>query len=277
MKSRFSRLALGKHGKAVSLVLMYALLLVFGWASGIERLRSRNLEMRQDLLRQVTRIASYIDPALARGLGFTPADAGTWAFGELCSRLRFLSRSIPGSGVYTLARRGDRYYFGPESYEAGHPLASPSGTGYLEVPAAARSGFEEGRSFTLGPYDDGYGSFVSAYAPVHDPQDNSVIMFLGVDIPAGLWKARVASAMRDSLLLTFGLIAFITLAAVMISWRNKRYGMETLKFRAWVVVPTIAALVTGLALLGGRGFLAKTGCRQARYGSLHGEGAPDLG
>lgn len=147
--------------------------------------------LREALLNQAQSIAQTIDVEQARTLTFTAADADLPAFQRLRAHLVNYHTAIDCRGIYTLALRDGELVFGPESYASDDPQASPPGTVYREPSAQDRAVFQIARAFTGGPWDDEYGTFISALAPVLDPRSGQVLMAIGLDIEATAWQATL--------------------------------------------------------------------------------------
>jgi PAS domain S-box-containing protein len=236
--------------KAVMFAATLGLLLALGWWVGELRARSTDAEMRKNLLRQTVSIAKTINPELARKLTFTAADKGTPAFDQLREQIIAAGKSFPQRGIYSLVLREGTIFFGPENYPENDPMASPSGTVYKQPPAEFLPVFKDKRPVTVGPVTDEYGTFVSAVAPVLDPNSDEVLMVVAVDILADDWQARLKAARHGPLLAILALMPLLTGAAAAIRWRNRRMKPDTLKFRVWVVAPTALAMLGGLMLYG---------------------------
>ncbi|MDO8945503.1 MAG: cache domain-containing protein, partial [Desulfobacterales bacterium] len=235
--------------QAVTFAATLGLLLALAWWVGELRARSTDTEMRKNLLRQTVSIAKTINPELARKLTFTAADKGTPAFDQLCEQIIATGKGFPQRGIYSLVLREGTIFFGPENYPENDPMASPSGTVYKQPPAEFLPVFKDKRPVTVGPVTDEYGTFVSAVAPVLDPNSDEVLMVVAVDILADDWQARLKAARHGPLLAILALMPLLTGAAA-IRWRNRRMKPDTLKFRVWVVAPTALAMLGGLMLYG---------------------------
>lgn len=234
--------------QVISLTAMLALLLALGWWSGELRARSLDAEMRKDLLRQAAEIANTVNPAMARQLTFTEADKDSPVFEQLRKHLIAAGRLRQQRGIYSMALREGRLFFGPENYAENDPMASPPGTVYRYPPAEFIRIFSTKRSAAVGPVTDEYGTFVSAGAPVLDPYSKEVLMAVGVDILATDWQARLDAARRWPLLASLSLVLLVVGIAAAIRWRNRRMKPGTLKLKAWIVAPTALAMLGGLML-----------------------------
>ncbi|MBK8165041.1 MAG: response regulator [bacterium] len=192
------------------LVACVGVLAVVGYVAAETRARALDSEMRADLLRQMTGMSRAISPELAAQLSFTADDAQSPAYQQLRAQLTAYGSVIPNRGIYTVARRGNQYVFGPENYPLMDPLASAPGALYEEPPPALALVFASRSPQTIGPYTDEFGTFVSALAPVLDPHDGSVVMVVAMDMLAGSWSTTVDRARHGP----WGAVALTALLAV---------------------------------------------------------------
>ncbi len=221
------------------------------WGAHI-RVQERDAEMRAVLLEQAVTLAGNINPHLAAQLTFTEADADSPAHHRLCQVMTAFGRNIPNRGVYSMAQRGGKLYFGPENYPPDDPMASPPGTEYLEPGPEDFAIFITGEPFVAGPLKDEYGTFVTAAAPVMDPVSNQVLMVAAIDILAEDWDKNVSSARLIPFVLTGGLLlSFVVgFAALQRNGRRSRGGGSGgVDLRRWVGVPLGVLFLCGLAVL----------------------------
>jgi PAS domain S-box-containing protein len=163
------------------------LLPLFGWWLTDTYGRTIDREMREDLLADAVEIAEAVDPALVKTLSFSAADRDKPEFQRLRGQFVAFGGFIRRRSIYSLALRDGKLTFGPENLAENSPLASPPGTIYKQPTKEAADVFLSGRAFVEGPVRDEYGEFVSAFAPVFDPQSSSVLMTVGLDEYAGHW------------------------------------------------------------------------------------------
>jgi two-component system sensor histidine kinase/response regulator len=232
---------------AAALAVTLGMLLALGWWAGDQRAVARDAEMRERLLRQAVDLAHVINPELARKLTFTAADKGAPAYEVICEQMIAAGKTIPQRGIYSMALREGRLFFGPDNYPENDSMASPPGT-ECEQPSAATLGIFKGkRPITEGPSEAEFGTFVSAMAPVLDPRTGKVIMVVGVDILAGDWKAQVDDARQGPLLAALGVFLVLLAGGVAVRWRNLRRRSTDLKLKAWIVAPVALALLIVMA------------------------------
>jgi PAS domain S-box-containing protein len=236
----------------MAVVMALMLLLVLGWWAGNQRAASRDAEMRESLLLQAVEMAKSINPELAKKLTFTASDKGTPAFERIREQMIICAKNMSTLRVdfFSMGLRKGVIHFGPETFLPGDPAASPPGSVYENPPVAEIMGLQTGRPYTVGPFRNVYGVFVSAGAPVIDPYSGEVIMVTGICTSAGDWLARLSTARRYPLLATLVLMALISAGAVAMRRRNRRMKPDKVRFKAWIVVPTALAMLGGLVLYG---------------------------
>ncbi|NTV14548.1 MAG: response regulator [Desulfobulbaceae bacterium] len=225
-------------------------LLVLGGLAANSRSRAVDAEMRETILQQALELARQINPDLAKKLTFTASDRGTPAYERICEQMRAAGKLFPQRGIYSMAMRDGRIFFGPENYRSDDPQASWPGTEYLEPTEAFRQIFQNRHPLTEGPGSDEYGTFVSAIAPVLDQATNKLVMVVGIDIDAADWQAQVNAAKLGPILLTLGMITILLLGMLVIRWRNRHRLTDTLHLKRWIVAPTALAVLTGGLLFG---------------------------
>lgn len=241
----------------LAVVLPLCILLGLGWAWGRERQVQLDATMRSVLLQQARDFAGTLDPVLVRQLTFTDRDRDLPAFRAIRNHMIVNGRFIkPVIGlprdylsVYSIARRDDgALVFGPENIDPSAPQASEPGTVYEQPTERVRLAFTGKRPFVEGPYKDEYGSFVSAYAPVMDPDSGEVLMLVGMDVMADCWQDRSVRARWMPLLLVSVSYLGLLLCVPALLWLMRRFANEALNLRRWIMVPITVLLVTGLAL-----------------------------
>ncbi|NLV40410.1 MAG: PAS domain S-box protein [Candidatus Hydrogenedentes bacterium] len=220
------------------------------WGAHI-RVQERDAEMRAALLEQATTLAGNINPHLAAQLTFTEDDADSPAYRRVRQVMTAFGRNIPNRGIYSMAQREGKLYFGPENYPPEDPMASPPGTEYLEPAPADFAVYITGTPFVVGPTTDEYGTFVTAEAPVMDPISNQVLMVVAIDILAEDWDKSVNSARLAPFLLTVGLLLSFVAGFVLLQRNGRRGGggRSGVDLRRWVSVPLGVLFFCGLAVL----------------------------
>jgi PAS domain S-box-containing protein len=238
--------------RAAAIILPMALLLAMGWWAGETSARRTDVEMRERLLRQATELAASIDPEWACQLTFTAADKNSPVYELIRNQMTSLARIMPLHGIYSMRQHAGTIFFGPEDYPVDDPMASPPGTEYKRPSAELLGAFRKRSAITVGPVTDEYGTFISAAAPVLDPQNGQVLMMVGMDILAGEWRSRVHAARREPWLATLMLMLVFSVSLIAARRRLRRAPPGALQLRSWIVAPTALAILFGLLLYGAR-------------------------
>ena len=214
-------------------------------------LTSRHLEtdIKKQLLKRVAEISSVISPKMVSSLVFTSADSGTPAFEFIRRQMINMAANGHQRGIYSMAMRGGKIVFGPESYLEGDSMASPPGTVYKNPPSEFLRVLQNGRPAVIGPYTVEYGTFVSAIMPLIDPVSGRVLMAVGIDMSVADWQARLgAERWRPFLAM---LVAVLVLVAFIASiwWRSKRrLESGVLQLKRWIIIPTAIVLLVVIVL-----------------------------
>lgn len=232
--------------------LVLAVLATLGHAAAEWRAGSADARMRERLLQQAIEIAQAIDPEVVRELTFSPADPGAPAYERLRQQLIAYGQVFPQRGIYTLALRDGRLLFGPENYAEDDPMASPPGTVYLEPGPEDFAIFETGRPYIIGPVEDEYRVYVSALAPVRDPNSGQVLLAVGLDIAADAWQARLSATRRAPWAVALALMALVLGFALALQWRERLPAPERARLKhveTWLVGSLGLCLTLSLAAL----------------------------
>ncbi len=230
------------RGWGLFLLVVGGIILGIGYWTARLQQQAYQIEAEEKLIRQVVSVASSVDPYLAQHLSFTLADKQSAIFEVIKERLLEASQGIWCQGIYTVAIREGRLVFGPETYPEDHPMASPVGTVYQQPPEPLWEIFRQKRPKVIGPYTDEYGTFVSTFAPVILPENEQVVLVVGMDILAKDWNA-ILWASTWKTWLTTGFAFFCLLAsvgAVRWIWRNVPQG--PIRLRGWIVGPVALAM-----------------------------------
>jgi len=227
-----------------------AMVLALAWQSANSRAQSLDAEMRAAILQQVLTISHSINPKVAKKLTFTAADKDSPFFGRIREQMIAAQKNFPQQrGIYSMALRpNDDIVFGPENYLEDDPQASPPGTVYEQPSMQFRQAFKDGRPFTEGPLTDEYGTFVSAIAPILDPDSGKVLMLVGIDIEASDWQSMLDTARTGPILKSSVLILFLLGGFIFISRYNRRRKQHSLQLKSWIMMPLAVAMLLGLAL-----------------------------
>lgn len=206
-----------------------------------------DLAFRSTLLRQTTSIAAALDIDSVRALSFDKTDIHKPQFKRIAGHLSQYSTFVKNfRGIYTIAQRDGKFYFGPEDYQKGDPMASVVGAEYLNPAAELRQIFETNRGTTVGPFTDEYGTFVSALSPLIDPTSGKVKIVVGGDVEVSAWKLKLALARLKVIGLTLLIVLFYWFSRMLLVWRNT--SEKAVRSIAAIHLETLITVVGGLLL-----------------------------
>lgn len=121
--------------------------------------------------------------------------------------------------VYLIGSRNDQIFFYVDSEPSDSLDYSAPGDIYTEVDPLVMQHFVAGTGFVLGPYHDRWGTWMSAFAPVLDPDTGRPLANIGLDISAHQWEEAVWS--REILPVIITLFALILLT-IYYHYRHRR-------------------------------------------------------
>jgi two-component system, sensor histidine kinase and response regulator len=209
------------------------------------RIHDIDTEFREYMQSQVKAIARTVNSERAKQLAFTREDIDNPAFIRLNDQLTSYSGVVKARGIYTIAHRNDELIFGPESYHEDDPQASPPGTVYREPSERLLACFDYPEPFVEGPYQDEYGDFISAFAPVWNQATGDLILIVGMDIETKTWRKLIRSSWAEKATNIFIMIVVLLGGALFLRHRKK---MSEKWQRRLLHGEIYYALITGLIL-----------------------------
>jgi signal transduction histidine kinase len=232
------------------------LVLVSGWA-GTERVGSdRDRNERQGLLRLMQGFAAALDPQPVARLTGTPADLGRADYEALQTQCRRFGDAIRDVRyVYIFGWRGEGLIFlvdtEPVRCHDDIPESVP-GDPYEEATPALLEAFHTGSPFIEGPATDHWGTWVSALAPIKDPNTGRTLALLGADVDAHRWRGIIGQARFNIILLTMLVTCLLLMAAAaregaLLADHESRFALarERREEAAIVRLATSAAVASG--------------------------------
>ena len=200
-----------------------AVLTLFGGLWAAKEAGSRaDLRMRNELLREVRNIAATISPEETRLLSFRADDIERPEFRRISKQLSAYAEAAGLRSLYTMALRDGQLVFGPESLTPDDPYASPPGTVYRKPADLDFEIFQTGKASVQGPRADEYGVFVTATAPVFDPQTGRVLMTVGLDEEGSAWKSEIRKVQWLHFLAAMIPLAVLAAGYTVMKLRRKR-------------------------------------------------------
>ena len=210
--------------------------------AGIDRAESLDLAMRKNLQSQSADIAREIDPEMAERLAFTLGDEETAEFSTIKIQLILQASKRTGlARIYTLARNGDRLVVGPDTSTETDDRRIP--------PKEIVDAFEWKTPRVAGPYTDEWGSFITAFTPILNPETGEVIFVLCVDILPDKWQRVINKTKRDPLIFIFLATALFMGLVASLSVMARKRQLDNLRLARWIVIPVGLALLIGSSLL----------------------------
>lgn len=230
----------------------FVLSVLLGWIAANWQATQTERYMRDQLLYQVRQIAATINPELVKSLTFTAADKGTPAFERLRAQLVAYSRYIRQRSIYTMALRGDYIVFGPESLAEDDPWASPPGTIYQNPAPENFDVLRSGKPVMVRPWSDEYGHFVSALAPMIDPQSGRVLMGVGIDVDATAWNVLVERSRLWPNVITLVPVLIFVVALALLQWHERRITHRPVgwpRYGEAAMVLSMGLMLTGFSVI----------------------------
>lgn len=248
---------LKKHMRSrIGFAVLCTIILVLSAAGGLLwvnwKTSTIDRRIRSDMLVQARNLAAGIDPHVAAGLTFTPSDTALAEFRRLDSNLKTYHRATGLRGIWTMALVDGRLVFGPASRSIDEALGEgPPGTVYRDPPAADYEIFQTGRAFVAGPCEDEYGEFLSSYAPVMNPATGEVIMVVGLDLEADVWRGEIHRARIRSILYASAPALLLILGMLFLVRRGSSSGESRGPFRYGevILVVLMGLLLTFLVII----------------------------
>ncbi|MFO8001383.1 MAG: PAS domain S-box protein [Marinilabilia sp.] len=211
-----------------------AILILFGgWYISRDLTRQQEAHMHQTLRHFTEDLARSLHHNHIEPLRFTEADSNSFFYQRLTEQLRHYSNYSGVKNIYTLGKRGEDYYFGPESLEPGDSLYSPPGTRYIQPPDVLDEVFSGQATHVYGPFEDEYGRFFSCFSPVISQDGQDVLMVVGVDIPLKEWNYNLYSAKLKPLGVTLLLLLLILFGFGFIRRKKNQRFFGFGPFRYW--------------------------------------------
>jgi signal transduction histidine kinase len=167
----------------------------------VDRVTKRSMQER------IGTIAAVLDVRHIKALSGTAEDANNLAYHELKAALAAVVKvNADTRFAYLAGQRGGDIFFFVDSEPEDSPDMSPPGQIYSEVGAEFRAVFETKMGAVEGPVTDRWGSWISAFAPIIDPDTGELLAVAGFDVDTGNYYRWVAVSSVIPILLTVLLV-----------------------------------------------------------------------
>ncbi len=166
------------------------LCLALGGIAGELLVSKRNHALRGELLQRCRHLAAGLDRGDLAAHRNLPEDIGQpWGV-RIHTRLLEARKSDPEvTYAYLMEHVGPAIVFPNGDDEPGTPDFTPLGTAYADIPPEMRQAVIEGRDFSLGPYVDHWGEFISVGTPVELSDQRR--MTVALDVRAARWRTEL--------------------------------------------------------------------------------------
>jgi PAS domain S-box-containing protein len=224
-----------------------SLILVIGLAGAyfeVKRVRDAHFK---DLETMAQSVASGFSPDLIAPLTFTESDTSHSAYRHISEKLQIIASHHAHIHIYTMVMRDSLIVFGPRSQMGAPSEYILPGQVYQLPPEGLRVLFNNGGRLLVDPYENEYGYYLSAFAPVLKPLTSTPALMIGVDMETGHFDFERAKAATPPLVLTLILLLCLLGGAFFLTQRR------VLKFqiyRWWQSPEAHFTFLIGLAIGG---------------------------
>ncbi|HOW98586.1 MAG TPA: PAS domain S-box protein [Kiritimatiellia bacterium] len=211
------------------LLTLPAIMLIAGatvWAS-----RRADGLLRRELIQQARVATLAINVERVQNLQGSDADLRSPDYLRLKEQLTNMRKANDRCRfLYLMGRRADgMIFFFVDSEPADSPDYSPPGQTYDEVSRFVTAVFDSEKESSEGPFTDRWGTWVSAFVPMLQPETGRLLAVFGMDIDARDWRKIVMA--RAALPLTLAAVAILLgLGVIGLHHANRRvrHGQEQL-------------------------------------------------
>jgi len=183
-------------------------------------------EMRDRLLLQARLVAQAVNVDRLRQFAGDETDLDRPVYVRLKAQLAAVKRAHAKCRfIYLMGRKptGEVFFF-VDNEPSDSKDCSPPGQMYQEAPDAIRRTFETGAGTVEGPFTDRWGTWVSAFAPITDPQTGHPAAVLGMDIAADAWARDALRSALAPVLLTLAPLVILLPLATLLTLQSRRAG-----------------------------------------------------
>lgn len=181
-----------------------AVTIVAGWAITEFLGRRADTSLRKSLEIRAEMVAGGIDIARFRGLKGNVGDLESPDYLAIHEQFRRIRSNVSECRfIYLLGFKNGMVIFLMDSEPLSSKDFSPPGWVYQDAPPSIKAIFQGGKKLTLGPYVDRWGSWVSAFVPLMDPDNpGKVLAIVGMDLVSGAWFRSVGLSRLFPILMT---------------------------------------------------------------------------
>ena len=189
----------------IFVVLTGALYVYFTWQQYTKEVQRRAISL-------AVSAASFIQPDLIVNLQGDFSDLDSLDYLALKKSLTEIKEGNPEIGfAYLLSMRGDSLYIMADSEPPQSEKYSPPGQEFSEAALHYGEPFLTGEPVLTLPATDRWGTWVSALAPVRDPNTEEIIALFGIDYPVEYWQAEINKHVLHSIVVVACILALLAL------------------------------------------------------------------
>lgn len=219
------------------LVVTFLLIILFAFISTVGSIavgRKIDSFQRKTLSTRAQTAAFSIQPSVLKELEGAPSDIEKPQYQTLKKLMVDIKRTNSDARfVYLMGLKGEKLFFYVDSEPTDSKEYSAPGDIYQETSVEEVQNYQQGTAFVQGPYQDKWGNWVTAEAPIFDEQGRT-IGIIGVDVSTSIWRteilfARVMIAVSSALLTVFLLILYMYLEKSINSLDSLKQSKTTLE------------------------------------------------
>ena len=155
-------------------------------------------------------IARSLDASLVEALTGTETDLEIAPYNTLKDKMAQIKAADTAARfVYLMGYENNEMFFFVDSEPVSSEDYSAPGDIYNDATAEQIAVFFEGKPLIEGPYEDNWGSWVSATAALRDPQTGMIVGVLGIDVNSDEWRREVWSAQTIPLVILISLVIIL--------------------------------------------------------------------
>ncbi|MFA6290577.1 MAG: response regulator [Victivallales bacterium] len=203
---------------------------IAGWIAVQEISISENTKQRENLLGLTRAIAASIESVKIIPLSGSPQDLKLPEHKDLHEKLAIIANSQKNiRSINIISYRHGKILFlndsAPEKLKSQPEKAATPKDLYGNLTGELTESHTKGKEFTLGPFEDKSGTYLSVLVPIFAQDSRNVIAVLGVEISAPEWNANIAKR-RMPVIFTTLLICLLLLIFFIINEKNRESALK---------------------------------------------------
>ncbi|HOX60789.1 MAG TPA: PAS domain-containing sensor histidine kinase [Candidatus Magasanikbacteria bacterium] len=125
--------------------------------------------------------------------------------------------------LYILLKKDNQIFVQIDAAEEASPEYAAPGELYENPPSEIHELFNKGGRYSVGPYADKYGKFVSSFVSINDPLTGQVLAVIGADVDTASWRNQI---IVWYFIIGSGFVLFLIIEAILITYIYKRKKYE---------------------------------------------------